>query len=364
MGTTVCARRALLVVPALICIVMSQPVRAETSHLKLRQLLEYSLQHNGELTSLRAEEGIREANRVKAALMPNPTLDLEGATGALTGSTAENSLAIGLSQEILLAGKRGKRLAVAKRELETYRWQLVDRERSLIEEVKTAFYDAMLAEERLKLTDRFIELNRQLLEVTKERLAAGDIPELEMNLAKVELIRSEGTRIEVERALLQLRAKIFSFMGLPSGETPAIAGALDNSFSLDKSLADLKLLAFAKRPDLKALEAENSKGDADIALAKSEAIPNLTAGLTFRRDTTSMEIGGVEGKDTAYTIGLKLSMPIPLFDKNQAGIQEALAKRSSSESRFFAATRNVERDVDTAYASFQNAEEVLSLYKS
>ena len=40
-----------------------------------------------------------------------------------------------------------------------------------------------------------------------------------------------------------------------------------------------------------------------------------------------MEIGGIEGKDTAYTIGLKLSMPIPLFDRNQAGVQDACKVR-------------------------------------
>jgi cobalt-zinc-cadmium efflux system outer membrane protein len=153
-------------------------------------------------------------------------------------------------------------------------------------------------------------------------------------------------------------------MGLSSGETRVIAGALDKGFSLDRNLADLKQLALGKRPDLKALEAEKSRGDADIDLARSEAIPNLTAGLAFRRDTTSMEIGGAEGKETAYTIGLKLSMPIPLFDKNQAGVQEARAKRSSTESRLSAATRNVERDVETAYISVLNSEKVLSLYRS
>ena len=71
-----------------------------------------------------------------------------------------------------------------------------------------------------------------------------------------------------------------------------------------------------------------------------------------------------EGEDTAYTIGLKLSMPIPLFDRNQAGVQEARAKRNSTESRLTAATRNVEREVETAYASFLNAEKVLALFKS
>ena len=366
MGTTVSEKRAHLLVPGILCLLVSVPALATESQqlLALPQVVEVSLQNNGDLKSFREEKGIRDAGKTRARLLPNPTLELEGGTGALTGSSAENSLGIGVSQEFLLAGKRDKRLTVAERELEAYRWQLADRERTLREEVKAVFYDAILAEQRLKLTDRSIELNRQLLEVTKDRLAAGDIPELEMNLAKVELTRSEGTRIEVERALLQTKARLFTFMGLPAGEAPAITGALDSGFSFNKNLADLKQLALGKRPDLKALESEKSRGDADIALAQSESIPNLTAGLAFRRDTTSMEIGGVEGKDTAYTIGLKLSMPIPLFDRNQAGVQEARAKRSSTESRLTAAARNVERDVETAYTSVLNAEKVLSLYKS
>jgi cobalt-zinc-cadmium efflux system outer membrane protein len=332
--------------------------------LALPEIVEASLRNNGGLQSFRQEKGIRDAGKTRAGLLPNPTLDLEGGTGALTGSSAENSLAIGVSQEFLLAGKRGKRLTAAERELEGYLWQLADRERILREEVKGAFYDAMLAEQRLKLTGRLIELDRQLLEVTKDRLAAGDIPELEMNLVKVELTRSEGALIEVERALMQTKARLFTLMGLSADEAPAIAGTLGSPFSLRKSLAELKHLALRKRPDLKALEAERSKGDADIALAQSEAIPNLTAGLVFRRDTTKMEIGGLEGKDTAYTIGLKLSIPIPLFDRNQAGVQEARAKLSSTASHLTSAVVNVEREVETAYSSILNAEKVLSLYQS
>ena len=365
MGTTVSGRGARLLVSGILWLLASTPVLAtETQQLALPQVIEISLQNNGELKSFRDEKGIREASKTRAGLLPNPVLDVEGGTGALTGSSAENSLGIGVSQEFLLAGKRDKRLTIAERELEAFRWQLADRERVLSYEVMTAFYDAMLAEQRLKLTDRSIELNRQLLDVTKDRLAAGDIPELEMNLAKVELTRSEGTRIEVERELLQSRARLFTYMGLPSGETPAIAGALDNNFSLTKSLADLKQLALGHRPDLKALEAEKSRGDADIALAQSEAIPNLTAGLAFKREATSIEVNSVENKDTDYLIGIKLSMPIPLFDKNQAGVQEARAKLNSTESRKTAATRNVEREVETAYISVLNADKVLSLYKT
>lgn len=368
MVTTEFARGALLLVLLLVSVIVSvlspTAVLAETQKLALPQVVEYSLQNNGNLKSMREEAGIRDAGMTRAGDLPNPVLELEGSSGALTGSSAENSLSLGVSQEFFLAGKRQKRLTLAGREQEVYRLQVADRERVLREEVKTAFYDVKLAEERVALTDLSIALSRQLLEVTRERLAAGDIPELEMNLAKVELARSEGARIDAAKALNQNQAKLLTLMGLPVGTQPAISGKLEPAISLSKSLADLKELAQEQRPDLQALKAEKERGEEDIILALAEAIPNLTAGLSINREQTSIEVGGVEGKDTAYTIGLKLSMPIPVFDKNEAGVQEARAKRSSTESRFTAAARNIDREVETTYASYLNSDKVLSLYKT
>jgi cobalt-zinc-cadmium efflux system outer membrane protein len=364
LGTNVFTRGVLFLVPGIVVVLSSTPVFAETQKLALPQVVEFSLQNNGDIKSFREEKGIRDAGKIRAGLLPNPTLDFEAGTGALTGSSAENSLSLGVSQEFFLADKREKRLTIAERELEMYRWQLANRERLLRDEVKTAFYDVILAEQRIVLSDRAIALNRQLLDVTKERLSAGDIPELEMNLVKVELARGEGSKIDVEKTLNQNQAKLWTLMGLPLSEYPAIAGTLESAASITKNLSDLKQLAHGKRPDIKALEAEKSRGESDIILAQAEGIPNLTAGLALKRDTTAMGIGGIEGKDTDYTIGLKLSMPIPLFDKNQAGVQEARARRSSTESRLTATTRNAEREVETAYSSFLNAEKVLSLYKS
>lgn len=364
MGTTVFAKGARLLVPGILCILTSASVFAETQQLALPQVVEVSLQNNGDLKSFREEKGIRDAGKIKAGLLPNPTLELEGATGSMTGSSDESSMSVGVSQEFFLAGKREKRLTIAERELEIYRWQLVDRERVLREEVKTAFYDAILANKRIELSDRAIELNRQLFDVTKERLSAGDIPELEMNLVKVELARSEGSKINVEKTLVQNQLKLWTLMGLPTGEAPTLTGNLDTEVTVKKSLLDLKQLALGLRPDVKALEAEKGRGDADIILAEAEKVPNLTAGLFYAHDRSTDATGAGEEKVRDNLLGIRLSMPIPVFDKNQAGVQEARAKRSSTESRLTAATRNAEREVETAYASFMNADKVLSLYKS
>jgi cobalt-zinc-cadmium efflux system outer membrane protein len=364
LGATVFARGALLLVPGIICIATSFSVQAETPQQSLPQLVEYSLINNGDLKSFREEKGIRDAGKVRAGLLPNPTLEFEASTGAMTGSSNENSLTIGISQEISLTGKQDKRLVISERELDIYRWQVVDRERVVREEVKTAYYDVILAHKRIELADHAINLNRQLLDVAKERLAAGDIPELEMNLVKVELARSEGSRIDVAKALNQSNAKLSTAMGLPSDESPAISGNLDTEVTVKKSLRDLKQLALGLRPDLKALEAEKGRGDADIVLAEAESVPNLTAGFFYSHDRRTDATGVGEEKVRDNMLGIRLTMPIPVFDKNQAGVQEARAKKSSSESRLLAAIRNIERQVETAYASFQNSEKILSMYKT
>jgi cobalt-zinc-cadmium efflux system outer membrane protein len=347
----------------LLSLVVSSPVSAEVE-LTLPRAIEVTLANNPDLRALREETAVFEAGRVRAKNLPNPTLDLEGATGALTGSSDESSLSAGINQEFLLAGKRDKRLAVAERDLSAYLFQLKDRERQVRELVETAYYDALLSQRRLALADRSIALNRQLLEVASARLEAGDIPELELYLIRVEAARSEAGRIEVERAALDAGSRLYALMGLPPGESPRPTGTLEAAAAGTKNLAELKRLALESRPDLKAVEAQKGRGDADVVLAQAEAVPNLTAGVTVSREATAMEIGGQQGRDTAYTVGFRLSMPIALFDKNQAGIQEARARRDSAQSRLSAAGKNVEREVDAAYAGVLNADKVLSLYRS
>lgn len=364
MGKTVSTSGALRLVSGILCLLASTPVWAATTGLALPQVIEFALHNNGDLQSFRLEKGIREAAKTRAGLLPNPTLELEAGTGALTGSGAENSLSLGVSQEFLLSGKRAKRVAVAAREMEVYRWQLADRERVLREEVKSAFYQVILAEKRVALSERSIALNRQLLGVARERLDAGDIPELEMNLVQVELARSAAARIEAEKQSLHIKGRLLTLMGRPRGETPAFSGAFDPEVSPSLELAGLIRQALGNRPDLKALQAEKGRGESEMVLARAEAIPNLSAGLSLQRETTAIEVGGAEGRDTAYLVGFKLSMPIPLFDRNQAGLQEARARRDSAENHLSAAAIAVEREVEAAYAGFQQAEKILALYRS
>lgn len=363
MSTQVLRRGAAYLMPCVMSVLISVPVFAETSALTLSGAVEKALENNGDLKSLRAEKGIYDAGVSRSALLPNPNLELEGRTGALTGSSNENGVTLGVSQEILLADKRAKRSKVAERDLEIYRWQMSDRERGIREEVKTAFHDVILARKRVDLANQAIALNRQLLDVTNERLSTGDIPELEMNLAKVELARSEGARVDVNKALLQSQARLSTLMGLQGGALPELAGDFEGNAVVMRTLPELKHLAQGRRPDLKALAAEKEKNDADIILAEAEGVPNLTVGLFYSHDRRTDATGAGEEKVRDNMVGVRLSLPIPVFDSNQTVVQEYRARRSRNDSRLQTAVTAVEREVDAAYAGYRNSEEILSLYK-
>ncbi|KAF0215402.1 MAG: cobalt-zinc-cadmium resistance protein [Geobacteraceae bacterium] len=347
-------------VTAVIC-AATAPLQAEERAVTLQEIMAIAKENNGDLKALREEVGIGEAVKIKAGLFPNPVLDLEGTTGALTGSSSENRVSFGVSQEFLTGGKREKRLAVAESELMRFGSRIKDAERLLLLDVKTGFYDLLLVESRLELAHKSQELNNQLLQITKERLVAGDIAELDVNLARVETARSEGRKIEAERELVPSRQRLLSLMGAPTLTDLKIAGSPESK-PFAANPAELKALALNNRPDLQVLAAEKSKGEAELSLARAERLPNVTAGIAVSRESTALPVGGGEDRDTDYLIGLKLSVPIPFLDRNQAALKEAQTRKSSAEIRQAFVRQSIEREVEAAHARFVTAEKSQNIY--
>lgn len=341
----------------------ARPLLAEDKPITLKDILTIAREHNGELSALRQEKGIGEADRIRAGLYPNPVLDLEAATGALAGSPSENRVSVGISQEFLMGGKREKRLTIAETELARLESRIKDAERLLLLEVKTGFYDLLLAESRLDLAHKSHELNGQLLRVTKERLIAGEIAEMEVNLARVEAARSEARKMEAEREIFPARQQLLTLMGAPSLKSLIVTGSLETRL-FTANLADLQELAVKNRPDLRAAEAENGKGAAGITLARAERLPNLTAGIALSRESSLTSVGGLEERSSDYLIGLKLSIPIPYFDRNQAGIIEAQAKKGSAETRLLFIRQSIKREVEAAHSRHAAVENSVRIYAS
>lgn len=348
---------------ALIPLVLPGQAAAEETVMTLPQVMDRAMQYNMDLQALSEQRGSHEAAKISAGLLPNPILQLDASTGALSGSPDERTISIGIFQEFNTAGKRRKRIAAAEERLASFDQTLADRGRLLAKEVKEAFYEIIMANKRRELAEQALALNNRLLEIAKERVAVGEAAELEAELAAVEVARAELRLLESGGSNRAVKARLLALAGLPAGTEATFAGEFPQPpAGLDPTT--LKAYALQERSNLKALAADERRASATVTVAEAERVPNITGGLSIALDQGSDKTGFGEEKETDVLLGVSLSVPLPLFNRNQGAIGEARAVKSSAAKGLAAARRDVEREVEEAWARYETASKTASAYSS
>jgi cobalt-zinc-cadmium efflux system outer membrane protein len=311
------------------------------------------------LDAVEKEAEAKKSLSIQAGARSNPTLELQGVSGILTGSPDEHSLAVGVNQEFSLNDKLQMRREVVERESDVLRRQRDNMARLLKDEVVTVALDYSLTVSRQKLAVEVAALNRELVAIAGERFTAGDIPELDLNITKVELARAESRLLEIERERTLLRIKIASLTGL--NESESVVTNLASPPKLSYNRDQLVSLALSTRPDLLALTGERDKAATEVRLAVAEAQPNLTAGLFVQWQRGSIELGGMSSVTSDTQLGVRLSMPIPLFDRNVGGKAAADARQDASRLHHLALERTITAEVESALSGFLASEKILAL---
>jgi cobalt-zinc-cadmium efflux system outer membrane protein len=332
---------------------------AEPASRSINEIVTLALKHSAELAALEKEATAKQSLAIQAGTISNPTLELQGVTGSLTGSPEEHSVSIGINQELPLYGKLRLRREAGQREAEAAQRQRDNTARLLKDEVATLALDFSLTSKRQELAAELVKLNRDLVAIAGERFKAGDIPELDLNLTKVELARAESRLLEVEREYLPLRIRIASMTGLNENEIK-LSGDLSAPITAPL-VQNLVKQALASRPDLLALALEREKAETENRLAKAEAIPNLTVGLFAQWQRGSTELGGMSSTSSDTQLGLRLSMPIPVFDRNKGGRAAAQSRLDAADSHRLAMERTITAEVEAAISRLASSERILSL---
>lgn len=353
----VCGTALVLSLQIFICLsVFAETVPRQRS---IKEIVTLALEYSAELAALKKEVFAKQALVIQAGTLSNPTLEFQSSTGGLTGSPDEKAVTIGINQELPLYGKTGLKREAAQRETDSFQRQLENAERLLKDDVSTLVLSFSLATKRLALAAKLVALNRDLVSIAGDRFKAGDIPELDVNIAKVELTRAESRLLEVEGERIPLRSKIASLTGLN-----------ENDIELSDTLfapipppvnQDLVKLALASRPDLMGLSRDRDKAETENRLSKIEAFPTVTAGIFAQWERGSVEVGGMSSTSRDTQMGFSLSMPIPVFDRNRGGRSAAQARLVAADSRRLALERTIKAEVEAATSSLSSSNRIISL---
>ncbi|MFH1842592.1 MAG: TolC family protein [bacterium] len=309
----------------------AQPPPGPTGTVTLADALSFALRHNPDLMAQAWGVQAAEALKQQAGLRGNPEIEVEfenfaGENDFRRFESAEVTVA--LSQTINLAGVRGKRKQLASREVELASWELEIARLDLVAEVSQRFLEVQAAQERLILAEEVVQLYAATLTAVSERVAAGKAAPPEKTRAQISLA---SVRIQLERTrrdLATARHYLASTWGNPAPNFTTVTG--DFYAVTPPADADLAILV-AQSPDLGQQARILEIHQAAVNLERAHRIPELTLSGGTRRFSESGE--------TAYVMGV--SVPLPLFDRNQGTVRAAQSKRAAAVSRQWATEANV-----------------------
>lgn len=287
------------------------PVSFNGTSISLEQALERALRSNPELAAVGRETEIASGARQQAGLIPNP--DLSWSVEDTRQGNRQTSVSI--AQPLELGGKRGARVEVAKRGSEIAWTQLEVRRAELRAQVRGAYYAALTAQERVRLAKTSLDLARRALQAADRRVKAGSISSVERVRAQV---LADNAQLDLSQAELEQQrtyVQLSSTWDEPQPGFARVGGALD---AVPASITRGALLRHLdESPTLRLAAQEVARGEAQVDLEKRQRIPNLTVSIGSKYDQTARDGRG----ERVNLIGL--SMPLPLFDRNQGNIYAA-----------------------------------------
>lgn len=312
--------------------------------LGLDQLFQAAELGNARIAAARHAVDAAAGRAWQAELYPNPTLGLqteEVPAGSPGFERSENT--VSLAQTIIVGGRRSAAIAAARTEgdaralaLEQTRWDVA----AAIREVRTDLLYLQGAEE---LTTELIAAAQQTHEVAATRLRARATPESEVLKAQVELERLELAHRRLRRERRAALVRLAALVGVDDAGDLRLAG------QLPRDLPDLDLgfvlPRLTEQPGLLAARAEGEAAAREVELAHAQRIPDLGLTLSFGRNNTS---------DQQILEG-GISIPLPLFDRNQGRIHEAEATAAQRRRDAEAMQRRLHAELADLLAEYDSA---------
>ncbi len=338
------------------------PALAQTeATVTLEQALNEAVTQNPTLAVERNAIGIAAGTLRQARIYPfNPELELEGGAGRartrVEGGERRgvDSRGVGVSQTIWLRGQRGLRVGAAAAELARADGLVRDAERQVIGDALRMFGDVLVGQERVAVARDVVALATDVRGTAAKLAEAGDVPDLDVFRADVELNKARNRLLTEERNLRTAQRELALVLGRPADQAIRAEAAVALP-APSGDMAALQKIAVERRPDLIAARAAARAAEAELALVRAEQVlPEMKIGLKYdeARDFDTLN----------RTALLVLSVPLPLFNRRQGDIDRAVATLRQQEAAIELARRRIEKEVTTAEQQARTSRQITDAY--
>ena len=290
-----------------------------------------------------------EAEVLAAGLFPNPTLSYS--RDRVDGSPDSVEQTWMLGQTFDLSGRRGLHREAASRRVASVTAGNAARQLDMAAEIRRSFHEVLFRQQTIQAAETWAQRFTQIEGTVKKLARAGEASGYDQRRLSRERQTAEA-RLAAERAELdRSRARLMTLTG--AAEVSRLEGALLPSLPPPVETA---LSGLDQRPDLQALSRRAEAADLDGRAARRGGIPDVTVGIGPKYvDNGSSRDNGV---------ALSLSVPLPVFDRQQAGQQRAAAEALQARAEYRLAKARAEGELRGLHRQAQGLRATAIDYRS
>lgn len=281
------------------------------SELTLYQALQFVLQKNPELAAFSSEIRAFEGTKLQAGLFRNPEFSIEVEDINSSNSAVQRFTTFRISQLIELGGKRPARVNVATLGQELADQAYAAKRLEIIARTANAFIDVLENQAQVRVVDDTVRLSRAAMEAVARRVEAGKAPPMEEIRSKVAFSTVNIELEQARRGLAAARARLALLWGETEPQFGQALGKLESFIEIPTFEQLIKRLE--KNPVILQSIKNIAQREAVVELEKARRIPDITLGAGIRRYL---------GVDSTTAL-LDMSIPIPVFNRNQGNELEA-----------------------------------------
>jgi outer membrane protein, heavy metal efflux system len=340
----------------LIATVIAWPVRAQESahRLTVGQALDLAEKQNLDLLAARARRAVAEAGVRTAGERPNPI-----ASASVSRDSPHEGVLF--DQPVEIGPKRSRRIEVAQQESLLTDTDIAAVEKQVRRRTRDAYFGLAHARGATAQQASALKLAQRLREIAQARFEAGDVAQLEVTQAALEVARAQADLQVAQQEEKVALSDLNAVLNEPAGTNWDLGDALAAPPPAP-SLSDLLTRAGDANAEIVRITQEQRVEQKRTALLQAERIPDL--GLEFGADLnapgspTQVNTGG-------YMVGARggLSMALPIFSRNQGEIAQSIASERALEGELAAARRTVDSTVESAYFDLQARQTQAQLYR-
>jgi cobalt-zinc-cadmium efflux system outer membrane protein len=307
--------------------------------LTLAAALALSTRANPQLSGARHELEAIEGTVMQANLRPNPVL------GVGIEDTRRNTreTTVQISQPIELGGKRQRRVEAAERGRDAATADLRTRQTDITAGVTLAFNDVLTAQERVRLAQEALDVAARVTTTVAKRVQAGKVSPVDETRARVAEANVRLEALKVNGELATARKALAGFWG---NTLPSFRSAAGNPEVLPE-LPEWNTLisSLAQAPSVSRARTEIERRQALLRLEQSRRMPDLTVTIGMKR---SAELGLNQAI-------FGVSVPLPLFDRNQGNVLEALRRTDKASDDLVSVQTETHQELAQAYQELSTA---------